>query len=145
MNKAIIFLALVGAVVLSACSASAPAEPGMVQGREVRVDGGSYRDVSADELQAMMQDKDFVLINVHVPFAGNIPGTDLSIPYNQIEANQAQLPAEKDAKILVYCRSGAMSAAAAQTLVNMGYTNVWNLSGGMNAWQRSGMSLDMTP
>ena len=34
---------------------------------------------------------------------------------------------DKDTKIIVYCRSGARSATAAQTLVDMGYTNVYDL------------------
>jgi len=41
---------------------------------------------------------------------------------------------DKSAKVLVYCRSGVESAQAAQTLLTLGYTSVWNLDGGMNAW-----------
>lgn len=105
---------------------------------------GAYTNVTAEELHAMLQNKDFVFINVHIPYEGNIAGTDLSIPYNEITApdNLAKLPADKDAKVVLYCRSGRMSAIAAEALVSLGYTNVWNLAGGMVAWEKAGYPLE---
>ncbi len=138
---ALSLLLLVGLALLAACgqSTTSVAEVG---GRRVAVDGGAYRQMTASQLQAMLEAKDFVLVNVHIPFAGNIPGTDLAIPFNEVSRRADLLPKDKQAKIIVYCRSGAMSAVAARTLVAMGYTNVWDLAGGMNAWQRAGFSLE---
>lgn len=129
---------LLAAIVLATCqSKSAAGEP-------VIVAGGSYKNVSADELEAMLRDKDFMFINVHVPFAGNIADTDLSIPYDQIGTpeNLSQLPADKNAKIVLYCRSGRMSTIAAEVLVGQGYTNIWELAGGMVAWEQAGYELE---
>lgn len=107
----------------------------------VPVEGGTYTDVSVAGLAFMLEDKDFPLINVHIPYAGDIQDTDANIPYDQIAQNLDQLPANKDAQIVLYCRSGSMSGIAARELVKLGYTNVWNLDGGMNAWENSGRSL----
>jgi rhodanese-related sulfurtransferase len=114
----------------------------LVTGEEVSSAGGSYKNVTPKELNSMLKDKDFVFINVHIPFAGNIAGTDLSIPYDQIEQNLSQLPADKNAKIVLYCRSGHMSQIAAEKLVALGYTNIWNLKGGMIDWEKEGFTVE---
>lgn len=113
-----------------------------VSGIDVSVAGGSYKNVEPKELNSMLKNKDFVLINVHIPFAGDIAKTDLSIPYDQIEQNLSQLPADKNAKIVLYCRSGHMSQIAAEQLVSFGYTNIWNLKGGMIGWEQAGYNIE---
>ncbi len=128
------------AVSLAACApastrvASAPAA-----GQPSKASG--YTKVSPSELTAMLAKKDFPLINVHVPYEGEIEGTDKFVPYDQIGANLDKLPADKGAKIVLYCRSGAMSAIAAKTLVAAGYTNVLELRGGMEAWRDAGYQI----
>ena len=113
-----------------------------VTGEAVSVADGSYKDVSADELAAMLKNKDFVFINVHIPFAGDIAQTDLSIPYDEIEQNLSQFPTDKNAKVVLYCRSGRMSQIAAEKLVSLGYTNIWNLQGGMVDWEQAGFKIE---
>jgi len=98
-------------------------------------------DITAQQLNKMLEEKDFTLINVHIPYDGEIPQTDLFIPYNEIEENADRLPQEKNAKIVIYCRSDRMSNIASMTLVEMGYTNVLNLKGGMRAWKEAGYVL----
>ena len=138
--KRIFFLLFAFTFALAACQ-SKPVE---LAGQTVSVDGGVYNDVNAQELNSMLDNKDFIFINVHIPFAGNIANTDSSIPYDQITEPSylSQLPTDKDAKIVLYCRSGRMSAIAAEALMKLGYTNIWNLEGGMDAWEGAGYSLE---
>lgn len=89
----------------------------------------------------MLANKDFTFINVHIPHEADIPNTDLSIAYNEIENNLDRLPADKNSKIVLYCSSGHMSKIAAETLAGLGYSNVLNLDGGMNAWEKAGLPL----
>src|SRR5574342_67980 len=135
MKKLILFL--LGVVVLAGCQAKP------VTGETITVTGGSYQNITPDGLNTMLKNKDFVFVNVHIPFAGNIAETDLSIPYDKISTPEslAELPADKNAKIVLYCRSGRMSQIAAEKLVSLGYTNVWNLKGGMADWEQAGFEL----
>ncbi len=110
-------------------------------GQRVQTDGGSYVNITPEELQSMLSDDDFLLVNVYAGDMGEIEDTDLFIPYDQIAGRLGELPSEHDSQIVVYCRSGGSSAIAATTLVGLGYTNVWNLDGGMMAWEGAGYSL----
>lgn len=142
MIRSISMSFLVLLILLSACTNETATQPAdQATGKQVQVDGGSYTNVSVTELQRMLENKDFTFINVHIPFEGDIPGTDLSIPYDQIDQNLNQI-ADKDAKIVLYCRSDRMSNIAAKTLVGLGYSNVYNLVGGMIDWESAGLSLE---
>ena len=133
--KKILFL-LVAMLVLVGCQSKS------ITGETVSTTSGTYQNITPAELSTMLESKDFMLVNVHIPFAGNIPGTDVAIPYNEIEQKLDQLPTDKTAKVVLYCSSGRMSEMAAEELVSIGYTNVWNLKGGMVDWKQSGFELE---
>ena len=126
--------AVLGAATLAACGRDKPAASAAIE----KAPAPTRTDITATQLHEMMQAKDFVLVNVHIPYAGNIPGTDLSIPYDRIAANVNRLPADKSAKIVLYCRSGRMSEEAGATLVSLGYRNVHHVVGGLQAWHEAG-------
>lgn len=98
---------------------------------------------SPEEFVARVGDPGAFLVNVHTPYEGEIAGTDAFIVFDQI-AGDPRLPADENTEILLYCRSGRMSAIAADTLLEAGYTNVVDLEGGMVAWEAAGLSVTDT-
>jgi rhodanese-related sulfurtransferase len=135
----VLFLLFTLILLTAACSSGVAEEGAAGTGMAANDDG--YVDISVQQLNEMMADKDFTLVNVHIPYEGDIPDTDLSIAYNNLEPHLDQLPQEKDAPIVLYCRSGSMSTQAAETLVGLGYTNIMEVDGGMNAWRSAGYDL----
>ena len=91
--------------------------------------------INVEELQEIMDKGDITLINVHIPLEGNMQGTDLTIPFDEVENFLDLLPEDKDTKIVVYCRSGSMGDIASEKLADLGYTNISNLDGGYNVWK----------
>lgn len=101
--------------------------------------------VSPQEFANLAKDKNAFVVDVHTPEQTHIPGTDAIIAYDQILENQSQLPKDKSAPILVYCRSGGMSAQASQEIAELGYTTVYDLEGGTNAYKEQQVSVQLWP
>jgi len=55
------------------------------------------------------------------------------LPVTEIANRAEEVLVDKNAKILIYCRSGNRSATAAKDLIKLGYTNVYDF-GGINDW-----------
>lgn len=138
MKRYMVVIALFGLALLSACQP----EKTSVVGKQVEVQSGAYTEISVSELQSVLKNKDILLVNVHIPYDGAIPNTDLSIPFDQIDQYLDQLPEDENTKIVLYCRSDRMSTIASETLVGLGYTNIYNLDGGMVDWENAGLDLE---
>ena len=127
---------------LAACDNNAKSVAANPNGTRVEIaGGGSYIKIEPQELQTLLADKKFPLINVHVPYEGEIENTDANIPYNETDKIVAELPADKNAMVVLYCRSGRMSGETTEALVTLGYTNVWNLDRGMVGWKEAGFPI----
>lgn len=103
-----------------------------------------YTVVSASELADMLPNQNFIMINVHTPYEGEISQTDLNIPFDRIAEHLDSFPV-KDTPLLIYCRSGRMSMEATLTLTRLGYNHVMHLEGGFNAWKAAGNPMVKVP
>ncbi len=105
------------------------------------------RQLSVQEVKTALDkapsaaEKGFVLVDVRTieeHDRGAIPGTDLNIDYREIGRRHSELGVGLDDHIVVYCQSGKRSNIAADTLSDLGYKNVYNIRGSMNAWLQAG-------
>jgi len=100
-----------------------------------RADGG-YRRISASEAKRIMDENtEVVILDVrnYSEFTQQRIKKAFLLPLNYIERDAESLLPDKSAIILVYCRRGNRSRTAANTLISMGYTNVYDF-GGIEAW-----------
>ena len=96
----------------------------------------AIRQISPQDAKAMLDaDENVTLLDVRTQEEydeGHIEGAIL-LPYDTITASSIGLPADKASAVIVYCRSGRRSAIAAETLLSLGFTNVYDL-GGIQSW-----------
>lgn len=107
--------------------------------------------VSVQDLPYLIGDPDVVLVDVRETVEreahGHIP-TSLHAPRGLLEFqadpdSPAYNPAlAPDVRVVLYCGTGGRSALAAKTLLDMGYSEVSSLAGGVAAWQAAGNRLE---
>lgn len=100
--------------------------------------GMSYTDVSVHEAKDMLDKGDVFLLDVRTESefnSGHLEGA-VNIEVSQLGSRLDEVPADK--VILVYCRTGVRNVRASKTLVNAGYTDVYNMKGGITAWMSAG-------
>jgi rhodanese-related sulfurtransferase len=95
----------------------------------------TMKEISVLELKEKLdKGEDFQLIDVREDFeyeTSNIGGQLIPLGGILIEADKV----DKDKQVVVMCRSGKRSAAAIMQLEQLGYTNLYNLQGGILAWK----------
>lgn len=100
-------------------------------GKEVKTEV-NYVNITAQEAKELMdREEGYVILDVRTEeeyAQGHIPGAIL-IPDNEIEEKAEEILNDKDQMILVYCRSGRRSKNAAQTLLELGYTDIREFGG----------------
>jgi rhodanese-related sulfurtransferase len=95
------------------------------------------REVTTEEAEAMLQTHDtLVVIDVREQDEfreGHLPGAR-GIGRGILEYHIADEVPDTDTEILLYCRGGNRSALAADSLRQMGYTNIYSMKGGWRQW-----------
>ena len=94
-------------------------------------------NITAKEAKEIMDsESEYTILDVRTEdeyAEGHVPGA-IVIPYDDIDNQAAEKLPDKDALILVYCRSGRRSKIAAEALLEMGYTNIKEF-GGIMDWE----------
>jgi NADPH-dependent 2,4-dienoyl-CoA reductase/sulfur reductase-like enzyme/rhodanese-related sulfurtransferase/TusA-related sulfurtransferase len=105
-------------------------------------------DISAEELYERLDSDDSpaIIVDVRTPQEfygqhGHIKSAKL-FPLGELMHNIEALNDHKDDEVVVICHSGARSMMAARLLVNAGFTDVRNLTGGMMMWHRKRYPFD---
>ncbi|HLO13099.1 MAG TPA: rhodanese-like domain-containing protein [Pseudoneobacillus sp.] len=117
--KNILYLSILALVViLSACG----------------MNNGGYHNITSKEAKELIDNQKVVILDVRTPEEfqeGHIPDATL-LPLQELEARMNEL--EKDETYLVVCRSGNRSSQASDMLAKNGFTNIYNITEGMNNW-----------
>ena len=121
MNKRLLSAFVIGLLAVSACA-------------------DEIATITAEALHKTLEAKAEhpLVIDVREPAefeASHIDGALLA-PLATVEENLAQIP--KDREIVLVCRSGRRSGIAYERLAARGYTRMWNMTGGMVAWEKLG-------
>lgn len=95
----------------------------------------SYQTITASQALEKMQNEEVTILDVRTAQEyqqGHIPNAIL-LPYDQINQQAETILLDKEAMILVYCRSGRRSSIAAQALAELGYQHIYDF-GGIQSW-----------
>lgn len=96
-----------------------------------------YQDISPQEFQEKMNEENTIILDVRTDgevAEGAIPG------HKHIDINQPGFLSEvskldSDKTFLVYCRSGGRSGMACSLMAKNGFSNLYNMKGGVLAWR----------
>ena len=101
-----------------------------------------YKNITAAELKSMLLLGELRLVDVRTDAEitqGKIPQGE-PLPLHLIPLNLGKM--DKCAKTVFYCRSGARSAQAAAFVAANGFTDVYNLQGGIIAWANANLPIE---
>ena len=100
----------------------------------------SVTDVTASEASSVLAEPGVTVVDVRTPAEyaeGHLPGAvNVDVESGSFEQDIQQLPT--DGTYFVYCRSGNRSGVATDQMAELGFTDVYDLQGGIVDWQSAG-------
>ena len=127
MRQILLFAALAASLApLSGCTLSKTKKD-----TEDMTDKAAYQKISAEEAYEMMASQEVVVVDVRTQeeYDGGHIENAVLVPNESIVSEMPEAPPDKEATLLVYCRSGRRSKDAAQKLLSLGYQNVYDFGG----------------
>ncbi|MEJ2345376.1 MAG: rhodanese-like domain-containing protein [Gammaproteobacteria bacterium] len=108
---------------------------------EIRFRTGGSNDLSPLQTTQLMNHQNAVLVDVreHKEFQEGHIANAIHIPLSQINDQAKKLEKYKKRPIIAYCRTGSRSGSACNRLQKHGFESVYNLRGGLMAWQKDNL------
>ncbi len=109
-----------------------------------KADMGEIESISPKEASAMYAEKKAVIVDVREDSEWNeqhIPGA-IHIPLAQLNERLSELKQYKDSPVITQCKSGGRSAKALDELKSAGFSKVYNMDGGIMAWDKAGLKTE---
>ena len=103
-----------------------------------------FKNVGVDQFDKLRQQTNAVVLDVRTPkefAAGHIPGA-VNIDWNAADFGKKAAELDKSKTYLVHCAVGGRSAKASDKMTALQLTNVYNLEGGMKAWEKAGKPVE---
>jgi len=124
-------------------TSSGTSEPptGSITGTPVEVAGGTYWKLTPAQFYNLARNSRAYLVNLDSEPQFYIANTKLFLEADLAASNLEKFPSDKSTIVAIYCSIGTKSPDVAAALVQAGYTNVAELTGGWVAWQQHGYSL----
>lgn len=144
MLKKAILASILSMFVATTSFATETNDPILVLKNKIAAAKQNIQTIDSKTLRSWLDadEKEFVLLDVREPGevnAGKIEADDyLSIPRGLVEFQFTKKVKDLNKPVVVYCLKGARGVLVTQTLKELGYTQVYNLDGGVLAWIEKG-------
>ncbi len=108
------------------------------------VPNNDIQNITPEQMLDALFEEDVQVLDVRTKeefYAGRIPGAQ-NICVNNIDFNEKVKQLDKNKPVYLYCKAGGRSAKAAMILKEMGFKEIYDMTGGIEIWKESGFKTD---